>query len=74
LFYITNNYFSFLPRGFSTVRIKRKKGRKKLIFTCDGCVKINIIKKYKFARKKGSKKDKEPMRRPLDYLSPIMFI
>jgi len=37
-------------------------------------VKINIIKKYKFARKKGSKKDKESMRSPLDYLSPIMFV
>jgi hypothetical protein len=35
------------------------KDRKKLIFTCDRYVKINNMKKYKFARKKERKKKRQ---------------
>jgi len=53
---------------------EKDKAEKKLILTSDRYVKINIIKKYKFERKKESKKDNQPMRSSLESLSPVMCV
>jgi len=52
---------------------EKDKAKKKIILTSARSVNLNIIKKYKFKRKKENKKDKQPMGCPLDNLSPVMF-